>query len=311
MGLVEKYRLADGEVIYYLTEVGFNEANSLAAMRLNFETSRGSLYRFMRPRTDKEKTSFIHFPCPDISFARFKPSKLRSYHFVHSRSMVEFLYLVRRSNRVAYTILLDMVSSKPSAFHIKSFPDILLVNDIRDSEKRVLIEFENSLIWEQSLYSKLHNLASETARFVVFLCADERILKNFMNTLYRVMNPDKKGKKAKRLLTIEAMKTVRERTLVGLWRPSFSNNGTVHKLSEIDLMPYSDEVFKPGEWVQKKVDGQLKKDAFSNPVMEFRETKEGGEVLPFVSILNEFQPGFLKRLKECEIEQTPNSVQVA
>lgn len=311
LGFAEKFRLADGEVIYFLNRLGMEEATRLANMPQRFDSERGCLYRFTRPRTDKEKPTFVHFPATEVTFSPFKPSKLRSFHFVHSVGMVEFLYLIRRANRVAYSLLLDMVSSKPSSFNIKSLPDILLTNDLLDTQNRVLIEFENSLIWEQSLYNKVQNLAAESAKHFVFLCADDRILKNLTTLLFRIMNPEKKGKGPKRLLSFEAIKTVRERILVGVWRPSYLNHDSLQKLSEVTLFRYSDSGFKPGQWVQKAIDGNLVSDNYGNPIMVFKQGGGGREEVPFVSILNEFQPGFLKRLKEVEIEPTPDSLQVA
>lgn len=303
-----RYRLNDGSNIYYLTEEGHAEASGYAQFRLRFDPVKGCLYYLKPPRFDNEKPGFIYLPAPLLDFRLFSYSMLSSYQYLHTRGVLEFLYLVRKANRVLYSVNLDMVKSKKTALQIQSNPDILLTNDIQDSQNRILIEFENSKIWEGGLLAKLNNIARETADSILFLCGSEGILKNLGRILNKLVAGDfvKAGMRA--LPSKEALASLQSRMYFGTWRPSYLNGGEVHRLSEILLFRYDAKLFEPGHWQQKVINGILQRDDFGNPIMVYNEQLAREEGIPFTDFLADFQVGFVEKIRGLSREQAAYSV---
>lgn len=303
-----RYRLNDGSFIYFLTEVGYAEACGYADYHLSFDKKLGCLYFLKAPRFPSEKPNFLYFPAAQLSFRNFSYSMLSSYQFLHTRAVLEFLYLVRKSNRVTYSIHLDMVKSKKNSLNILNNPDIVLTNNLLDTENRILIEFENSKIWEGGLLAKLNNLARETATAILFLCGSESILKNIGRILTKLVSGEYVKAGTKSLPSKEAIASLQSRMYFGTWRPSHLNRGEVHRLSDLLLFRYDTKLFQPGQWQQKVVNGVLQKDDFGNPVMIYNARLAEEEGISFTDFLQEYHEGFAETLKGLHREQAAHSV---
>lgn len=303
-----RYRLNDGSFIYFLTDEGHAEASGYADYHLSFDKKMGSLYFLKPPRFPSEKPSFLYFPAAQLDFRTFSYSMLSSYQFLHTRAVLEFLFLVRRANRVTYSVHLDMVKSKKTALHIQSNPDIVLTNNLHDTEKRILIEFENSKIWEGGLLAKLNNLARETADAILFLCGSEGILKNIGRILNKLVSGEYVKAGMKSLPSKEAIASLQSRMYFGTWRPSYLNRGEVHRLADLLLFRYDAKLFQPGQWQQKVVNGVLQKDEFGNPIMIYNAKLAQEEGIPFADFLQEYHEGFAETLKGLHREQAAHSV---
>jgi hypothetical protein len=306
--MVQKHRLNDGSNIYYLTEDGVGEAEGYAEYRPKFSRKLGCIYYVKLPRVEKEKPSFLYFPTPELELRRFSYSMLSSYQYLHTRAILEFLYLVRRSNRVLYSVFLDMIKGKKSGLGIHCNPDILLTNDIKNTESRILIEFENSKIWEAGLVEKLNNLSKETADYIIFISSSDGIFRNLGRIISKLMTGQMKKDGLKNLPSKQTIQSLESRILFGLWRPSYSNGGEVQKLSDIYLFRHDSAVFNGGNWEQKTEDGRLLRDDYGNPIMVFKPELGISEGINLADLLGEFQDGFKNHLLSLSNEQATDTL---
>ena len=265
--LVQKYRLNDGSYIYFLTGDGVKEAEYFAGHKHLFHRGLGCIYVQKEPRLEREKPNFIFHPAKAFDFRTFSPAMLSSYQFLHTRALTEFFYLVRKAHIVSYSICLDMLLNKKSSIQVSNNPDLLLTNDLQDTENRVLIEFENSTIWAKGLIEKLNSLSKQTADIIVFLCANDIIFRNIGRLLNKISSGKMIKDGVKWLPSKATISSLEKRMLFGIWQPSYTNNGEVKKLEDITLYPYTSRAMKPTSWVQKEVNNSLVSDEHSNSVM--------------------------------------------
>ncbi len=285
--LVEKYRLNDGSFIYFLTREGVKESEGLAAHKQTFHRQWGCMFVHKEPRFEREKPSFIFHPAPYLDFRCFSPIMLSSYQFLHTRGLTEFVYLVRKAHIVSYSICLDMILNKKSNLKLTNNPDILLTNDLQDTEIRVLIEFENSNIWEKGLIEKLNSLSKQTADIIIFLCANDIIFRN-MGWLLNKISSGRMVKDGVKWLPSQAtISSLERRMFFGIWRPSYSNNGEIQKLEDTVLYPHNSRALKRAGWVQKVVDNALVSDEHSNSIMALDDKIPIEDGIPFLSLFED------------------------
>ena len=247
--LIAKHLIGDGVYIYHLT----SEASRLIEYMLQeaprFHAETKSFYFLKPPRNAKEIPPFFFFPLQRIIYREFTPHMMHQHPYQHTMGLLELYILFRNSFRILFAIWLDHVEAKRTQLNIAFNPDLLLTNDPFTDAGRVYIEFENSSMHAGNLLLKVNNISTMPADWFLILCSTEEIFLNFGRIIRRILLGEAKNRQKTLFFSPRAQAVLSRNLLIGIWRPSFRNDGEIQKLRSVELFRYDHEAFDKTIWV--------------------------------------------------------------
>lgn len=302
--LIAKHLIGDGVHIYYITPEGIRILDFLIQDGPKFHSPTKSFY-FSRPPTNpKEVPPFFFFPLRKISYRMFSPHLMHQHPYHHTLGLLELYILFRASFRILYSIWLDHVSAKPTQINVPFNPDLLLTNDPFTDAGRIYVEFENSSMHAQNLLAKVNNIATMPADWFLILCSSEEIFLNFGRNVRRILLGEAKSRHKTFFFSPRAQAVLSRNLLVGIWIPSFRNNGEATKLRSVELYRYDHEVFDKTIWVNIHEKGVQVMDALNAVPLKKPETvpyparKPGQRKRLLGDILDQYSASFRAALQK-------------
>lgn len=269
--LVHKCMLGDGAYIYFITEHGRQVAEFFEGDTPKFHAPTKSFFYSKPPRSQSEAVPFFIFPTPDLEFQLFTPHRLHSHPFEHTVSLLELYYLLRNSFRFLRVVWLDQVHGKKSSLNIPFHPDLLLCNSLATEAHRLYVELENSRINADSLVEKLNHLSTLPADWYLFLCTSKKTFLNIGRLIRKILMGEVTRNQTTLHFSPRAQSAIWKNVFIGFWAPTIKSHGEIHRLKDVTVYRYDDEIFDKEMWVNATEGGMVQNDESSGLPLKRRQ----------------------------------------